>query len=130
MVNWVGGISSAHTGPDSRTSSQPSSQPFGQGIGTVTPVRLGQGYRAFGSGGLNRLPGVHPRPIKRVFYPGPLPPGSPLLRAGNLEDGRLFLGAASGLDAFSPYQHAAWLPDDALSDNRYTIGCSILFLSY
>ena len=45
-------------------------------------------------------------------------------------DGCLFLGAASDLDAFSPYPQERGCPATALSDNRLTRGHSVPFLSY
>ena len=64
-----------------------------------------------------------PPPHQAGLLPGPLPPAG----AGA---GRLFSGAASGLDAFSPYRPGARLPGAALSDDRYTGGPDTPFLSY
>jgi len=73
--------------------------------------------RAIGTARLNPLRGLHLRPIYRVVSPGPYS------RVRRLWMGRLILGSASRLDAFSGYRLGTWLPGFCRwRDSRYTRG--------
>ena len=75
---WVGGISSAPYGPDSRASSQP----FGQGIGTVTSVRLGLGLSGFWERWAEPVTRRTPPPHQAGLLPGPSPSRQSALASG------------------------------------------------
>jgi hypothetical protein len=78
--------------------------------------------RTIGTGQLNASRRLHPRPIHRVFFPGPYR----LYTVGGL-----ILGRVSRLDAFSGYPSRTWLPSVCpWRDSWETRGASLPVLSY